>query len=90
MPALSQPATASRWQPLRCVSREARARQHHEEAMSKWIAVPQPKAELTKEKEEPELRDDGAKIYFWRTKYGVRYAEIVEPTTFVLWLQEVP
>lgn len=58
--------------------------------MTHWIAVPKPKAELTAEKPEPEISEDGAKIYFWRTKYGVRYSEIVEPSGFVLWLQEVP
>ncbi len=58
--------------------------------MSKWIAVPQPVAPLEQETPHTELRDDGATIYYFRTKYGVRFAQVVETTGFVLWLQEVP
>lgn len=56
----------------------------------KWIAVPKPSAELEQEQPEPETRDDNAKIYYFRTRYGVRFAQVVETSGFVLWLQEVP
>lgn len=56
--------------------------------MSKWVTSAKPAAALTAEADEPETRDDGAKIYYWRTKYGTRFAQIVEPTGFILWLRE--
>lgn len=57
--------------------------------MLRWVTTPKPSAELQQESEEPERRDDGALITYFRTKYGVRFAQVVEPTGFVLWLKEV-
>jgi hypothetical protein len=32
---------------------------------------------------------EGDEIHYFRTKFGVRFARVVEPTGFVLWLEEV-
>lgn len=58
--------------------------------MPKWIAVPKPIAEL--ERDEPAETTDveGNVITHFKTKFGVRFARVVEPSGFVLWLQEVP
>jgi len=58
--------------------------------MSRWVTTAQPSAELTAEPEFTEKADDGSTIYYWHTKNGVRFAQRVEPTGFILWLQEIP
>ena len=58
--------------------------------MSKWIAVPKPVAELEPDKPDEEKDVEGNTITHFKTKFGVRYARVVEPSGFVLWLQEVP
>ncbi len=58
--------------------------------MSKWVAVPQPSAELEQEQPGEETSVEGNKITYFRTRFGVRFARVVEPTGFVLWLQEMP
>ena len=57
--------------------------------MSKWVAVPKPSAEL-----EPDLPVEGTDVEgnvvtHFKTKNGVRFARVVDPSGFVLWLQEV-
>lgn len=58
--------------------------------MPKWIAVPKPQAELEPDKPDEFTDADGNVVTHLKTKFGVRYARVVEPTGFVLWLQEVP
>lgn len=58
--------------------------------MTKWVTSPTPSAQLELESPEPEMRDDGAEVRYYRTKYGVRFSEVREPSGFVLWLREVP
>jgi hypothetical protein len=56
----------------------------------KWIAVPKPVAELEPDLPEEEKDVDGNVITHFKSKFGVRFARVVEPSGFVLWLQEVP
>ena len=58
--------------------------------LPKWIAVPKPTTELQPDKPDEEKDIEGNTITHFKTKFGVRYARVVEPTGFVLWLQEVP
>jgi len=55
--------------------------------MARWVTTPKPSAELTPEPAAAEVREDGARIFYYHTANGVRFAEVVEPTGFVLWLQ---
>jgi len=58
--------------------------------VSKWVPVPKPVAELELD-DPPEQKDsDGREITHFKTRFGVRFARVVEPSGFVLWLQEVP
>jgi hypothetical protein len=58
--------------------------------MAKWIAVPKPVAELELDKPDESTDAEGNVVTHFKTKFGVRFARVVEPTGFVLWLQEVP
>jgi hypothetical protein len=58
--------------------------------VSKWIAVPKPAAELEPDLPEEETDVEGNTITHFKTKNGVRFARVVKPSGFVLWLQEVP
>lgn len=53
-----------------------------------WTATSQPSAELTPEDPEPVEFEDGSTRQIFRTRFGVRFARIVEPTGFILWLKE--
>lgn len=55
--------------------------------MGRWVTTAQPAAALTLESDATELLEDGTKIFYYHTANGVRFAERVEPTGFVLWLQ---
>lgn len=57
--------------------------------MAKWVAVPKPAAQLTPVDPAPVLENDGRTSQVFITANGKRFAEVVEPTGFVLWLQEV-
>jgi hypothetical protein len=54
-----------------------------------WVAVPKPAAELEPDKPDEATDDQGNVVTHWKTKNGVRFARVVEPSGFVLWLQEV-
>lgn len=57
--------------------------------MTKWVPVPKPVAELELD-EPPEAIDvEGHVVTHYKTKFGVRFARVVDPSGFVLWLQEV-
>lgn len=58
--------------------------------LPKWIAVPKPQAELEPDKPDEATDSEGNVITHFKTRFGVRYARVVEATGFVLWLQEVP
>lgn len=58
--------------------------------MSKWVTATQPAAELTPQGEQITDSTTGNKVQHFVTKNGVRFAQVVEPSGFVLWLQEVP
>jgi hypothetical protein len=58
--------------------------------VSKWVTSAQPAAELTPQGEEILDESTGNKVQHFVTKNGVRFARVVEPTGFILWLQEVP
>ena len=58
--------------------------------MSKWVPVPKPAAELFPDEPAEETDVEGNVITHFKTFYGVRFARVVEPSGFVLWLQEVP
>ncbi len=58
--------------------------------VSKWVAVPKPGAELEPDKPDETIDVEGNVITHFKTRFGVRYARVVEPSGFVLWLQEVP
>lgn len=36
------------------------------------------------------LLPDGSAVYVFSTRFGARFAKVIEPTGFILWLQEVP
>jgi hypothetical protein len=57
--------------------------------VSKWVAVPKPSAQLTMVDLTPVLEADGRTSQVFITVNGKRFAEVVEPTGFVLWLMEV-
>jgi hypothetical protein len=57
--------------------------------MSKWVPVPKPAAELELDEPAEHTDAEGNVITHYKTKFGKRYARVVEPTGFVLWLQEV-
>lgn len=56
--------------------------------MPRWVTTPKPSAELTAEPGATETREDGVQVFYYHTANGVRFAEVVEPTGFVLWLQQ--
>lgn len=58
--------------------------------MSKWVTVPKPLAELEPDNPPEQITPEGNRITHFKTRFGVRYARVVEPSGFVLWLQEVP
>jgi hypothetical protein len=58
--------------------------------MSKWVTVTKPAAELELDKRGEFTDADGNVITHFKTRFGVRFARLVEPSGFVLWLQEVP
>jgi hypothetical protein len=58
-------------------------------AVSKWVPVPKPQAQLTPVEPAPVLEQDGRTSQVFITANGKRFAELVEPTGFVLWLMEV-
>lgn len=58
--------------------------------MTKWVPVPKPAAELALDPTKEHEVFEGHEIDVFLTKNGVRFARMVEPTGFVLWLQEVP
>jgi hypothetical protein len=57
--------------------------------MPKWVAVPKPAAELEPDKPDETTDVEGNVVTHFKTKNGVRFARVVEPSGFVLWLQEV-
>jgi hypothetical protein len=57
--------------------------------MSRWVPVTKPAAQLTKVDPAPVLEPDGRTSQVFITATGKRFAELVEPSGFVLWLQEV-
>jgi hypothetical protein len=57
--------------------------------VAKWVPVPKPAAQLTAVDPAPVLEPDGRTSQVFITVNGKRFAEVVEPTGFVLWLMEV-
>ncbi len=57
--------------------------------MSKWVATSKPSAEMEPVDPEPVTESDGSTRQIFQTRFGKRFARIVEPGGFVLWLQEV-
>lgn len=55
--------------------------------MGRWVTTAKPSATLILEPDATEFIPDGTWIYYYHTANGVRFAERVEPTGFVLWLQ---
>lgn len=53
-----------------------------------WVTTNQPTAELVAEPDGPVTRDDGTVITIFKTRFDKRYAKLVEPSGFILWLQE--
>lgn len=58
-------------------------------AVSKWVPVPKPSAELELDQPEEYTDSEGNVITHYKTRFGARYARVVEPSGFVLWVQEV-
>ncbi len=56
---------------------------------ARWVPVPKPVAELELDDRAELINEDGRVVTYYRTKFGVRFARVVEPSGFVLWLQEV-
>ena len=56
--------------------------------MARWVTTAQPSAALTPEPAATETLADGTKVFYYHTANGVRFAERVEPTGFVIWLQQ--
>jgi hypothetical protein len=59
-------------------------------SMSKWVATPKPSADLTELPDLARTDPDGTKVRLFQTRFGKRFAEIVAPNGFIVWLQEVP
>jgi len=57
--------------------------------VSRWVPVAKPFATLTPVDPAPVEEPDGRKSQVFVTANGKRFAEVVEPSGFVLWLQEV-
>lgn len=57
--------------------------------MSRWVAVPVPSAILYPEEAPPRKSPDGTEVQIFFTKYGKRFARVVEPNGFVMWQQEM-
>lgn len=58
--------------------------------MSKWVATPKPSAALTEIPELARVDPDGTAVRIFVTPFQKRFAEIVEPSGFIVWLQEIP
>lgn len=58
-------------------------------SLAKWVPVPKPAAPLTPVDPKPVLEPDGRYSQVFITVNGKRFVEVVEPSGFVLWLQEV-
>jgi hypothetical protein len=56
---------------------------------SKWVATAQPSADLTPVYDKPEVKDDGTEVTVFQTRFGARFAKVVEPHGIVYWLKEV-
>jgi hypothetical protein len=56
----------------------------------KWVPVPKPVAELFADEPAGHTDAEGNVVTHFKTKFGVRFARVVEPSGFVLWLQEMP
>ena len=57
---------------------------------TKWVTVAKPVAELELDEPAEHTDAEGNTVTHFKTKYGVRFARLVEPSGFILWLQEVP
>ncbi len=57
--------------------------------MPKWVASPKPTAVLEPVDPDPVTLEDGSTRQIFQTRFGKRFARIVEPSGFVLWLAEV-
>ncbi len=57
--------------------------------MSRWVPVAKPFATLTPVDPVPVLEPDNRTSQVFVTANGKRFAEVVEPSGFVIWLQEV-
>lgn len=57
--------------------------------VSKWVPVPKPAAELELDEPAEHTDEQGNMVTHYKTKYGKRFARVVESTGFVLWLMEV-
>lgn len=55
----------------------------------RWVPVPKPQAELEPDPQGEKVDEEGNVVTYFRTKFGVRFARVVEPTGFVMWMQEV-
>ncbi len=53
-----------------------------------WVAVAKPKAVLIPVDAEPVKQPDGSTVQVFRTERDERFAQVVEPTGFVQWLQD--
>jgi hypothetical protein len=57
---------------------------------TKWVTVPKPVADLEPDEPSEHTDEQGNTLTHFKTRFGVRYARLVETSGFVLWLQEVP
>jgi len=57
--------------------------------MTRWVISTKPKAELTPEPVQPVKDTQGNEVTIFRTKFGVRFARVVDATGFVVWRKEV-
>ena len=53
-----------------------------------WTAVSKPKAPLTPVDPQPVKQPDGSTVQVFQSASGVRFAQVVEATGFVLWMQD--
>ncbi len=57
--------------------------------MSKWVATTKPSADLFEVAELARKDPDGTEVRVFRTQFGKRFAEVLEPSGFIVWLQEI-
>jgi hypothetical protein len=57
--------------------------------VAKWVATPKPAAELFEQLDLARKDPDGTEVRIFQTQFGKRFAEVVEPNGFIVWLQEV-